>query len=207
MLLSRAHEGFLESGQEPHSAGLLRRKHLHELFQVDDGRLELVLLFRALLTGIRQGLFEKVVGQEENGVHRFDLSLNVALLLPYEQGLLGSLKFVVLFTSSGELLLNFERHWFAPKPVSILLILHQLEDELVALRHEEWRNLFNRLFLGSSFHFFPLFHFSAFSIGNEVALIAKADVLVACSPAAPKNLRCHHLLSQYVTFDTSSEQS
>ena len=104
----------MESWQESQPASLLRWQHLHELFHVDDGRLELMLLFRALLTVIRQGLLEEVVGQEENGVHRFGLSRYVGFFLPYEQSLLGRLEFVVLLASSGELLLNFERHRLAP---------------------------------------------------------------------------------------------
>ena len=131
----------------------------------------------------------------------------MAISLPCYQGLLGRLEFVILFTSSGELILNFLRHRFAPKPGRILLLLHQLKDKFVALWQEEWRNLFLRHIVSLFVHFLSLFLFSVFSVGDVVALIAIADVLVCESRAASEYLRCHHLLGQYVTFDTSSKQS
>ena len=131
----------------------------------------------------------------------------MAVSLPCYQCLLGCLEFVVLFTSSGELLLNFLRHGLAPKPGRILLFLHQLEDKFVALRQEEWRNLILRHIEFIFIHFLSLFNFSVFSVGDVVALIAIADVLVGKSRAASEYLRCHHLLGQDVTFDTCSEQS
>ena len=108
----------------------------------------------------------------------------MAISLPCYQGLLGRLEFVVLFASSGELILNFLRHRFAPKPSRILLLLHQLEDKFVALRQEEWRNLFLRQIVSLFVHFLSLFHLSVFSVGDVVALIAIADVLVCESRAA-----------------------
>ena len=145
VLLLPAHERLFEGWQHLEAHGNLLREQTKDLLLVQHGRRELTHVLTDFRAVLLIDLVLQVLWQPDGSDLGLELRLQILLLLFLEHECLRLHVHGTLLRMLRKVVLLVLRHGLALQTASVLMLLEELDEQLVALRQEERSDLFATL--------------------------------------------------------------